>query len=701
MQYSTFLQDLQGDSEDEEKNTEKTYVDVEIPGQENSAHFKKFEIKFRNKESREDAKLILTSLEKEKLLLSLIPLAFNDNLEGEAQTFSLFVEKDNSLQIIWEFILASFRFFGEPEGISKCYYAEFIRLDKFFMENSTLPMADSEIIVDIFKFCINANVNLHEFRNIEFPHANSTTDRLDTDVVMEESHMPRVSDLIGSSSLADLILTPAEKQMDTWKPNSTKIIQLFQDFDNEGFDVSKLFFDILQNSKLRYMQNKEIHLFGLEFTENASAGNWASRSVENFKTIVLPKNFEELQNVPLDKPYNFLMSLDKSSIDKEISILGIEALMFWELPKVDLALSNMCRKWFFNECKAYKKNYLDLTKPESDNDGESVEIANAGNNTKKLSANATENTENIELGFIEKLLELWKLRKRIHEAKAEISVKGTLSRYNYRTGEAIMNKTMDYRSSFMKSLFKERCRAITKDERKRVALIMYENYICQYKALLLQCEQEFEIMINVRLYQEIIVPLFQIKHGQFAAVALSRGGATKLLKKVWEAFIVRRDRLVLKEEQKSLQTKQRFENQLKAAQQSAGAQIDARCDANLANVDDRVKRIIQETVKSQSIKKDALAINISTLSNMDNTLGTTGNFNTINLIPHSVKRNRPQDMAIDLRSPNEIRKKKSTNNNAAIPENSSRIKGFCLIFLNRNILENFHNSFTCINLFSR
>ena len=148
--------------------------------------------------------------------------------------------------------------------------------------------------------------------------------------------------------------------------------------------MSKLFFDILQNSKLRYMQNKEIYLFELEFTENASAGNWTSRSVENFKTIVLPKNFEELQNVPLDKPYNFLMSLDTSSIDKKISILGIEALMFWELPKVDLALSNMCRKWFFNECKAYKKNYLDLTKPESDNEGESVEIANAGITPKNI-----------------------------------------------------------------------------------------------------------------------------------------------------------------------------------------------------------------------------------------------------------------------------------------------------------------------------
>ena len=148
----------------------------------------------------------------------------------------------------------------------------------------------------------------------------------------------------------------------------------------------------------------------------------------------------------------------------------------------------------------------------------------------KTKADNTEHTEIIECGFIEKLLELWKLRKRIHVAKAEIAGKGTLSRDNYRPGEAIVNKTMDYRSSFMKSLFKERCKSITQDERKRVALIMYENCICQYKALLQQCKQEFEIMINVRLYQIIIVPLFRIKHCQFAPVALSRGGATNCSK---------------------------------------------------------------------------------------------------------------------------------------------------------------------------
>ena len=36
----------------------------------------------------------------------------------------------------------------------------------------------------------------------------------------------------------DLILSPAEIQMNTWKPNVyIIIIQQFQDFDNEGYDI--------------------------------------------------------------------------------------------------------------------------------------------------------------------------------------------------------------------------------------------------------------------------------------------------------------------------------------------------------------------------------------------------------------------------------------------------------------------------------
>ena len=56
----------------------------------------------------------------------------------------------------------------------------------------------------------------------------------------------RVSDQLGRAYLGNLIFTPAEIQMDTLKPDATNNMQLFQDFDNEGFDVLKLLFDISQ-----------------------------------------------------------------------------------------------------------------------------------------------------------------------------------------------------------------------------------------------------------------------------------------------------------------------------------------------------------------------------------------------------------------------------------------------------------------------
>ena len=78
------------------------------------------------------------------------------------------------------------------------------------------------------------------------------------------------------------------------------------------------------------------------------------------------------------------------------------------------------------------------------------------------------------------------IEKKILEDKAEILVNGTLAKYGYKAGETLMNRTLTFRSSYMSRVFKARNKAITLEERKRGALIMYENYICQYKAILLQ-----------------------------------------------------------------------------------------------------------------------------------------------------------------------------------------------------------------------
>ena len=90
-----------------------------------------------------------------------------------------------------------------------------------------------------------------------------------------------------------------------------------------------------------------------------------------------------------------------------------------------------------------------------------------------------------------------------------------------------------------------------------------------------------------------------------------------------------------REHHKSVSPQKSHAAQLKASQQSDGAQIDARCDVNFAGRDDKVKRIRKDTVKIQSIKKEALSFDISSLTNTNDFSGF-GIFNNIssgNFIP--------------------------------------------------------------------
>ena len=90
---------------------------------------------------------------------------------------------------------------------------------------------------------------------------------------MDDSLVQRALSSQGSSSLLDLILLYAEIQMDTWKPNVQTVMHQFKEFDNEGYDSNNVAFDVVQNSKARFNQDKSVRLFGLQFTELPSASN--------------------------------------------------------------------------------------------------------------------------------------------------------------------------------------------------------------------------------------------------------------------------------------------------------------------------------------------------------------------------------------------------------------------------------------------
>ena len=96
----------------------------------------KFAIKHRYTESKEEVKAALDALEKDVLLPNMIPSAFDDDLEANEQVTKMLIDYKSALNIIWDFIIISFRFYGEPEGLYSCYTNGFKRLDKFFVENT-------------------------------------------------------------------------------------------------------------------------------------------------------------------------------------------------------------------------------------------------------------------------------------------------------------------------------------------------------------------------------------------------------------------------------------------------------------------------------------------------------------------------------------------------------------------------------------
>jgi len=159
------------------------------------------------------------------------------------------------------------------------------------------------------------------------------------------------------------------------------------------------------------------------------------------------------------------MSLDKESIDKEVGILGIEAHMFWELPKVREMFNELCKRWFYSDNKAYTHSVIDVS--------EDPPVSTETKTTNTLSSNVIVGSEKekrqcVKLGFVDKLIELWKLRKRILEDKTEITVSGILSRYNHDAGKAMMNKTVNFISNYISQLFKTRNKALTMEEKSEL-----------------------------------------------------------------------------------------------------------------------------------------------------------------------------------------------------------------------------------------
>ena len=125
----------------------------------------------------ERVKEALYSFEKDTLLLKLIPIAFDIDLDTQVQVNNLFVDQENSLSTIWDFIIISFRYYGSPVGLHKNTHDTSLELDRYYLEHATLLIESYENIIDIFIHCVNRNDNLREARRLERSNPDDNTNR--------------------------------------------------------------------------------------------------------------------------------------------------------------------------------------------------------------------------------------------------------------------------------------------------------------------------------------------------------------------------------------------------------------------------------------------------------------------------------------------------------------------------------------------
>ena len=116
-----------------------------------------------------------------------------------------------------------------------------------------------------------------------------------------------------------------------------------------------------------------------------------------------------------------------------------------------------------------------------------------------------------ELGFVDSLFMMHQIRRKIVKVQAEMRAYNSIKQYTHSFGDFIFYKSMNFRSSYLENLAKERNEALNTEAKTKAAEYFLEVMILQYNTLLFNCEKKFMELINFTLYKEFIVPLFDGK----------------------------------------------------------------------------------------------------------------------------------------------------------------------------------------------
>jgi len=272
---------------------------------------------------------------------------------------------------------------------------------------------------------------------------------------------------------------------------------------------------------------------------------------------------------------SFLFCLDPININKEITSLLSSAHIFLEKKGIKAALMKHLKTWFYNP------------------------VAFAKTETVKQREEKLE-TVIIEPGFIDKLTELFKMRKTMRELKAELEEKNGLSTgYVHQEGSFIVGHLLYFQSSYLNKIFKTRRIEVNESVQRICNKARFQNLIAAYNGLRCQLEVEYDTFMNTTLWNVILSNFCERTHSQFGIVALTRAGMIIVNKEIWKAFLEVRANIQRNIDKKRKRAELEQETLLKEKQAPAATQIKNLVNAEFIQNWEKLPKEVQLALTAQ------------------------------------------------------------------------------------------------------
>ena len=184
------------------------------------------------------------------------------------------------------------------------------------------------------------------------------------------------------------------------------------------------------------------------------------------------------------KQFNFLKSLDIANINAEVENVHPSTHEFWEREDIKKELMSYLKEFSRND-KAYNKQT-----------NKEVEVS--------TKAYLRGDFEDIEVGFVDGLFEMYKLRELIAKTKADIISDGTASSYKHKFGTNLFMNNITFRSARIESIVVDKMLELDKQKKVEASLLIYDYLILQHATLKCILEDKYDLLMNTIIYDKFI-----------------------------------------------------------------------------------------------------------------------------------------------------------------------------------------------------